>query len=106
MTERLFRPLDGGTKTLAVTSTTGNVALGHSGAFEGDEIDVRVMTAPGGATTFIRFGASGVVATVAAGIPIPPGVPCGFTVPSGTTHVAAITASGTATLYATPQRSS
>jgi hypothetical protein len=104
-----FLPNDRGTLTVSVTSTSANNALLRapaSGVFQ-----VRVYNV-GSALVFIRFAevtvnSAGVVdlATTVeatnADIPIPPLSVSIFTVDSGTTRIAAITASSTATLYVT-----
>lgn len=88
---------NGATVNLAATSSTGNVAL--TGVGNGGT--VRVLN-NGSEAVFINFGtSSAVTATLAAGIPIPPGIPEAFCVPAGITHVAGITASGAATIYFT-----
>lgn len=93
----VFSPT-GSTVNLAVTNSTGSVALpqaGNKGLW-----NVRVNNL-GSATVFINFGTSAVTATTAAGMPITAAAPEVFSVPDGATHVAAITASGTATVYFT-----
>lgn len=63
---------------------------------------VRVANA-GSETAFIAFGqGSAATATVAASTPILGGVTQVFEVPAAVTHISAITASGTTTIYATP----
>jgi hypothetical protein len=94
---KAFAPA-GNTVSLAVTTATARVALtapATAGAYQ-----VRLYNA-GTATAFVTFGtvtANGVVAT---SMPIPSGGIEVFSVASTVTHVAAITSSGTATLYAT-----
>jgi hypothetical protein len=104
-----FLPNDRGTLTVSVTSASANNALLRaptSGVFQ-----VRVYNA-GSALVFIRFGEVTVnsagtvdlattVAATTADIPIAAGNTETFTVDSGTTRIAALTASGTATLYVT-----
>lgn len=86
----LFSPIS--TVSLAVTTTTGRVAT------VGDASTIRIYNA-GTATVFVKFGGSSVTAATT-DMPIPAGVVETFR--TGTlTHVAAITASGTATLYVT-----
>lgn len=87
---------NGATVNLAVTTSTGSVAL--TGVGNGG--NVRVYNA-GSATIFINFGTSTVTATTAAGIPIPSGAIEIYSVGASITHVAAITASSTATAYFT-----
>lgn len=90
----------GPTSTLGVTAASGRVALATPRGAQ-----IRVVSAPGGQTAFIKFGDSTVTAAVT-DMPILPGAIETFTVPLATpqalfTHVAAITASSTATLYFT-----
>lgn len=87
---------NGSTVNLTAGTTTGSIAL--SGVGTGGT--VRVLNT-GTVTVFINFGTSAVTATLAAGIPIPPNVPEAFCVGASITHMAAITASGTAVTYAT-----
>lgn len=81
--------------TLAVTATTGNVALGGAGAV------LRVYNA-GSVVVYVSVGTSNAVtAAIGAGtasLLCPPGV-TEFTVRDDFTHVAAITVSSTATVY-------
>ena len=94
-----FSPV-GATVTRAVTTTTANVALttpAGSGGF-----DVRLYNL-GPSLVFFRFGGSDVEATTAF-TPLPAGQTEVFSAGPGVTHVAAITATGTATLYATTGR--
>lgn len=90
----------GATVSLAVTTTTGSVALTAPGGSGGS--DVRLYNA-GGSLVFVAFGSSTVQAAVTS-LPLPAGQTEVFSVGPGSTHVAAITASGTATLYATTGR--
>lgn len=87
----------GSTVNLAVTGSTGAVALGTLG--QGGST-VRIYNA-GAATVFINFGISTVEAATATSIPVPAGAIEVYSVGPSVTHVAGITASGTATLYAT-----
>jgi hypothetical protein len=90
----------GATVSLAVTAATGRVALTAPGGSGGS--DVRLYNA-GGATVFVAFGNSAVEAAITS-MPIPSGAVEVFSAGPGSTHVAAITAAGTATLYATTGR--
>lgn len=94
---KAFAPA-GNTVNLAVTTTTGRVALTAPASAGGYQ--ERLYNA-GSATVFVRFGTNTIEATTGTGMPIPSGQTEVFTVASTVTHVAAITASGTATLYAT-----
>ena len=92
-----FCPNPGGTTTLAVSSTSASVAL-PSGAGS-----VAVTNLTGSAVCFVRFGASGLTASVpgnAGDYPILPGATQVLDA-GNATYLAAITASGTATLYIT-----
>lgn len=88
------------TVRIAVTTTTGNIAL----PAQSSSSVVRIFNA-GSAVAYIAFGGSGVAATVpvaggaAGSMPVGSGI-TEIQVP-GATHIAAITASGTADLYAT-----
>lgn len=95
----VFSPF-GATQSLAVTTTTGNVALTVPGA--PITFEVRLFN-DGSSTAFIAFGSSTVEAT-ATSLPIPSGGVEIFAVNPATTHIAAITASGTTTIYATSGR--
>ncbi len=94
---RPFRAQPAKTATLSVTTATGSVAL------LGQATEYRIFNA-GAAIAFIEFGSSTITAAVATGIPIPSGAveiyrpPIGVAAP----YLAGITASGTATVYATP----
>jgi ABC-type uncharacterized transport system permease subunit len=91
----------GATVNLAVSNVTGNVALTAVGDQGG--MEVRLYNA-GSATVFVNFGISTVAATAAAGMPLPSGAIEIVTVGPLVTHLAAITAASTATLYATSGR--
>lgn len=92
----VFRPQPAGTVNLAVTNSTGAVAL------TGNATVYRLFNA-GTATVFVEFGASTVTAATATGMPIASGAVEWLRPPTAQVapYVAAITASGTATLYAT-----
>jgi hypothetical protein len=90
--QKAFGP-SGATVSLAVSAASARVALPARSIRLHNSSEV---------TMFIAFGDSAVSATVAAGMPIPAGGVEVFDVPGGPTHVAAITASGTGTLYVTP----
>jgi len=95
LAQNAFNP-SGPTVSLAVTATTGRVQYqpGTSGSA------IRIYNA-GTVAAFIVCGEATVVATTAVGMPIAPSsvevLGC-----QGATYVAAITASGTATIYVTP----
>ena len=96
--ENPFTP--SGTVSLSVTDATGNVRLTSP-----NPVAVRLYNT-GTATVFFKAGPVGVTAAVT-DTPIPSGAIEVFnltptvTIPGGCSHIAAITASGTATLYAT-----
>lgn len=85
----------GPTSLLAVTSSTGRVAFATPRGSQ-----VRIVSAVGGQACFVKFGDVTVTAAVT-DMPILPGAIEVFTIPPGSTYVAAITASSTATLYFT-----
>jgi hypothetical protein len=87
----LFSPIL--TASLAVTTSTGRVALAA------DASTVRLYNA-GTATAFVKFGDVTVTAATT-NMPIPAGAIEAFRPPGASTHIAAITSSGTATLYVT-----
>ena len=81
----------GATTTISVTTTSG------TGTLTGEGTAVEIQNA-GSVTVFVTFGA---VATVAAGYPILAGQSKVVSRNTGQATLAAITASSTATLYAT-----
>lgn len=92
---RAFRALPTSTVSIAATTTTGSVAI--SGLTAGGQVRV----ANGVGDVRIEFGTSGVTAT-AASLIVRAGSVEMFSVPSGTTHVAAKTDSSTTTVEFTP----
>ena len=84
----------GPTLTLAVTATSGRVQVEATDVTQ----HARVYNA-GTVAVFVACGDVTVVATTAAGMPIAPGT---VEVIGCLSHLAGITASGTATLYVTP----
>lgn len=93
-----FQPFNNTTVNLAVSTSTGNVAL-PARSTNGE--NVRLHNA-GSATVFISFGtSSAATAATATGMPLPSGAVEIFSCSPTVTHIAAITASGSATLYAT-----
>lgn len=92
MMDALFTP--GTTVSISASTSTGRVALPTTG-----NLTIRVYNGTS-ALAFIKFGDSTVEAA-ATDTPIPAGIPCGFTPPANATHVAAILASGTGTVYFT-----
>lgn len=95
MSTPAFSPM-GSTVNLAATTTTGNVALSGFGAGGGN---VRLYNS-GTVTVFVAFGGSAVAATTTASMPLPAGAVEVFAV-GEVLYLAGITASGTATVYAT-----
>lgn len=95
---RPFRPVDQATVSIAVTSSSANVALA---ATSSEYMFVNLGTD----TVFVRLGNSSVSATVPSGAtggstPVPAGAVIVLKAPvTAPTHVAAIAASATATLY-------
>lgn len=89
----------GNTVSLAVTSSNGRVALTQAPSGSA-ELTV-ILRNEGDAEVFIKFGDVTVVAAAATSMPIPAGSTMVFSVNALNTHVAAITASGTATIRAT-----
>lgn len=85
----------GGSVTLPATTSSANVALP---TLKGNQALIYAPAA--NAAAFIKFGDS-TVAAATTDIAIPPGFNRIFTIPSGATHVAAITGASTATLYFT-----
>lgn len=90
-----FKPTAAGSVTVAVTNSTGATALAAT-----SRTQVMIDNA-GPQPAFIEFGTSGVTAAVATGVRIPVGAIMVFTIDKTVTHIAAITASSTATLYVT-----
>jgi hypothetical protein len=95
MTTDVFTPI-GATVNIATVGTTSTRVQRTLSGQGGDEIRVANT---GTAVAFVEFGASTIDATVTASLPILPGAVEVFSVNPMQTHVAAITASGTTTLY-------
>lgn len=93
-----FKPQTAGTVTISATTTSAATALVSSGRTQ-----VLVYNA-GSSTVFLEFGTSAVAAVVASGLPVPSGAILVLSVDPTVTHVAAITGSGTATVYVTVGR--
>ena len=100
----LFTPATQATVSITSGTSTANVALGATkGAFN----QVRVYNSDAANISYINFGSSTVTATLPSGatpgsIPIAPGEVAGFSIPPGTTNVAAICAAGTPVVFITP----
>jgi hypothetical protein len=97
---RPFAPVDDATASISVTTTTARAAI--DGAPQG-EFQLRLYNA-GTATAFYALGNSSVEAA-ATDVPLPSGAIEVITITNPqqnpVTHIAAITASSTATLYVT-----
>lgn len=89
----------GATVAVSATTVTSNAALSAGNTTNG--FDLRVHNA-GSALAFVAFGASSAITATTASMPVPAGAVEVFSCGSQITHMAAITASGTATVYATP----
>ncbi len=105
MNDICFAPY-GATVALAAGTASARVALTDTAAGTGERT-VRVLNA-GPETAFVAFGHAAATAAVpvagapAAGIPVPAGGGAEpFRIPADATHMAAVCASGTATLYVT-----
>jgi hypothetical protein len=94
MTFSIFTPI-GATANLAVTATTGSVALDN---VTGTSRSVRVYNT-GDVIVFLEFGVAAVEAAAATSLPLGPGAVEWFEIGQAVTHCAGITASGTATVY-------
>jgi hypothetical protein len=88
----LFAPNTSDTAAISATTNSASAALTGSGN------SVRVFVT-GTGQAFIQFGDSNVTATTSK-MPVAAAIES-FGLPDGVTHIAAITASGTATVYAT-----
>lgn len=85
----------GSSVSRAATTSSASVALPST---KGNQ--VLIFAPAANAVVFIKFGAADVAATTS-DIAIPPGFNRIFTIPAGVTHVAAITAASTGTVYFT-----
>jgi hypothetical protein len=92
-----FRPITGAQSTTLSVSTSSNRV-----AIPSNPMQVRLSTNGADAVCFVEFGDSSVTAAASTGMRMGPGSIEVFSIPLGATHVAAITASGSATLYVTP----
>lgn len=91
---RVFRPQKTGGTSLAVTNSSDRVELPG-----GRPTEVRLRTKPTDSDCFVEFGDSTVTAATATGLSLGAGSVEFIRIPINATYVAAITASGTATLY-------
>ena len=95
---RAFSPSPGATVKLSAGTSSSRVQFQTSGM--GKPGSLRLFNA-GPVTIFVELGGSAVAAAVATGMPVPPGA-VETIGPQGGSHIAGITASGTADLYVTP----
>lgn len=91
-----FRP-SGSTVTLSATTTTSGAAIGGASP----STTIRLVSPPTNTLVFVEFGGPSVTSTTAK-MPILPGSIEIFLVSDDLTHIAGITASGSATIYVTP----
>lgn len=96
----LFTPLSP-TANLSVSTSSSRVAKTALPTNSGGATHELRLVNTGSVVVFVEFGDSAVTAAVATGMPILPGTVESFQLNAAQTHIAAITASGTATLYAT-----
>lgn len=102
-TIKVFRAVPAGTVNLSATTSSSRVQVLTNTIIQntnGTHI-IRVYNA-GSVAVFIEFGNSTVTASTTADTPIAPGSVESFHVFPYETHVAAITASGSATVYFSP----
>lgn len=94
-----FRPVPNGTVSITAVSSNGTAALNT--AIMPGMISCRIHNNSTGTTAFVEFGGAATVAAVTTtSIPIPPGAIEVMSIDQST-FVAAITSSGTATVYFT-----
>jgi hypothetical protein len=102
----LFQPNDQSTVSISTTTVSQTVALvvntGSRTSFS-----LRIKNIDASNVAYVRFGAASIAATVPSGgtggsMPIGAGETVGITIPGNTTNVAAVTSTGTATVYFTP----
>lgn len=91
-----FEPKATGGKTISATTSSAATAVSEPTTTPDFQLEI---TNKGSADVFLEFGASGVTAAVATGYVVLSGQTKVVTLPLAATHVAAITASGTATVY-------
>ncbi len=88
--------LGGATASRSVSNSSANVQVPTTASAQ-----VRIASEAGGAVSFIKFGKDSSVTAATTDMPILPGTVEVFTRPPDSNYMAAITASGTATLYVT-----
>jgi hypothetical protein len=91
-----FSPQAGNSITRSVSTSSASVAI------PGDPTRVRLLTKPTDSPVWVEFGTSGVTASTSTSMRLNAGAIEVFSVPLNVTHIAAITDSGSATLYITP----
>jgi len=96
----LFTPISP-TVNLSATSSSSRVAKTPLPTNSGGATHEIRLVNTGTVTVFVEFGDSTVTAAVATGLPILPNTVEAFMLSASQTHIAGITSSGTATLYAT-----
>lgn len=97
-----MEPKAAGTKTISATSVSSATAV--AAPTTPPPLFSLEITNAGAATVFLEFGDGSTTAAVATGYPVLSGQTKVVTLPMSATHVAAITASGTATVYVTTGR--
>lgn len=90
-----FKPFLGLTKNISVTTSTAEITISGSP-------QQLVLTNTGTVVCFVRWGVGTQTAVATTDLPILPGSASVVSCPGSTTNVAAITASGSTTLYVTP----
>lgn len=91
---RPFTPNSAGTVNLSASTSSGTVSLGAKG-------DQLRLYNSGTVTVFYEVGAAGVSASASTAVPLPSGAVEVISISEAHTTLAAITASSTATIYAT-----
>lgn len=91
----VLSPVNGGTISISASTSNARTALGAALG-----TTLRIVNS-GSVVTFVKFGDSTVTAT-SADLPLLGNTSVVVAIPTGTTYVAALTASSTATVYVTP----
>ena len=94
-----FEPRAEATVSVAASAVTNNVRFNDTSAFPGVPY-LRVVNA-GSVVAFVAFGGETVEASASTSVPIRPDSEM-ILRPGGSSYMAAVTAAGTATVYATP----
>jgi hypothetical protein len=96
--ETLFEPVSVATP-ISATTASARTALSTDTAVQNEYPRiVSIASRTGDSDVWVTFGNSAVAATTTTGIIVHGGTARGFRVPASATHVAAITATGTATV--------